>query len=157
MEESLHLYHTGFHELRSPLCWKRRNKRMAQLLLFNIRGDKLRRIRMLSFKLGLRCLEVAPENFSKTLGALCGRAEDIPAVDTDDAPVFGGEMLVMDGLSSAQFHGLLDGLRRERAAVALKAVVTESNARWSAARLYRELSAEHEAMEKLKGKSIHRI
>ena len=107
---------------------------MAQVLLFNIRGDKLRRIRTLSFKLGLRCVSVEPEDFSKTLGALCGRADETPA----------------------QFHGLLDALRRERAAVALKAVVTASNSRWSAARLYRELSAEHEAMEKFKGKSIHR-
>lgn len=125
---------------------------MAQVLLFNIRGDKLRRIRTLSFKLGLRCVSVEPEDFSKTLGALCGRADD----GGDEAPVFGGEMLVMDELTPAQFHGLLDALRRERAAVALKAVVTASNSRWSAARLYRELSAEHEAMEKFKGKSIHR-
>lgn len=129
---------------------------MAQVLLFNIRGDKLRRIRMLTFKLGLRCIEVAPEDFSRPLGELCGRADEAVADGADEAPAFGGEMLVMDGLSSAQFHGLLDALRRERAAVALKAVVTESNSRWSAARLYRELSAEYEAMEKLKGKSIHR-
>lgn len=129
---------------------------MAQVLLFNIRGDKLRRIRMLTFKLGLRCIEVAPEDFSRPLGMLCGRADEAVADGADEAPAFGGEMLVMDGLSSAQFHGLLDALRRERAAVALKAVVTESNSRWSAARLYRELSAEHEAMETLKGKSIHR-
>jgi len=129
---------------------------MSQILLFHIHGDKLRKIRTLAFKLGLRCVEVAPEDFSKPLGALCGRSEAAPAERADEAIAVGGEMLVMDGLSSAQFHGLLDGLRRERAAVALKAVVTESNARWSAAQLYRELSAEHEAMEKLKGKSIHR-
>ena len=135
---------------------ERENAIMAQVLLFNIRGDKLRKIRMLLFKLGLRCVVVAPEDFSRTLGALCGRAEDAPAVRADEAPAFEGEMLVMDGLSPVQFHGLLDALRRERAAVALKAVVTESNARWSAARLYCELSAEHEVMEKLKGKSIHR-
>ena len=129
---------------------------MAQILLFNIRGDKLRKIRPLSLKLGLRCVEVTPEDFSKTLGALCGRADSAEAGVADDALTVGGEMLVMDSLSVAQFHALLDGLRRERAAVALKAVVTESNARWSAGRLYRELSAEHQAMEKLKGKSIHR-
>lgn len=129
---------------------------MPQILLFNIRGEKLRRIRFLAFKLSLGCRVVGPEDFSKTLGALCGRADGAEAGDADDALTVGGEMLVMNSLSAAQFHALLDGLRRERAAVALKAVVTESNARWSAGRLYRELSAEHEAMEKLKGKSIHR-
>lgn len=129
---------------------------MAQILLFNIPGEKLKRIRPLAFKLGIVCREIAPEDFSKTLVALCGRADGAEAGVADDALTVGGEMLVMDSLSAAQFHALLDGLRRERAAVALKAVVTESNARWSAGRLYRELSAEHEAMEKLKGKSIHR-
>lgn len=129
---------------------------MAQILLFNIPGEKLKRIRPLAFKLGIVCREIAPEDFSKTLVALCGRAGEAAADGVDETLTVGGEMLVMDSLSSAQFHALLDGLRRERAAVALKAVVTESNARWSAGRLYRELSAEHEAMEKLKGKSIHR-
>ena len=129
---------------------------MAQILLFNIGADKLRRIRPLALRLGLGCRCVAPEDQARTLGALCGRVEDIPADETDASPAFAGEMLVMDGLNSAQFHGLLDGLRRERAAVSLKAVVTETNLGWSAARLYRELSAEHEAMEKFKGKSIHR-
>ena len=128
---------------------------MPQILLFNIRGEKLRRIRFLAFKLSLGCRVVGPEDFSKTLGALCGRAGEEAADISDAGAAPDGEMLVMDSLSSAQFHALLDGLRRERAAVALKAVVTGSNARWSAGRLYRELSAEHEAMEKLKGKSIH--
>lgn len=129
---------------------------MAQILLFNIHGDKLRRIRPLALRLGLGCRCVAPEDYSKTLGALCGRADEDASDGAAETLTVGGEMLVMDELSSAQFHGLLDGLRRERAAVALKAVVTDTNLGWSAARLYRELSAEHEAMEKLKGKSIHR-
>ena len=129
---------------------------MPQILLFNLSQDKLRRLRPLALRLGLSCRAVPPTEFGKSLAALCGRAEDAAAADGEDALDVPGEMLVMDGLSAPQFHGLLDGLRRERATVALKAVVTESNARWSAARLYRELSAEHEAMEKLRGKSIHR-
>ena len=91
---------------------ERENAIMAQVLLFNIRGDKLRRIRTLSFKLGLRCVSVEPEDFSKTLGALCGRADEAADNGGDEAPVFGGEMLVMDELTPAQFHGLLDALRR---------------------------------------------
>lgn len=128
---------------------------MAQILLFNIGADKLRRIRPLALRLGLGCRCVEPEDFSLPLGALCGREGfETPAAEEGAAP-FPAEMLVMDGLSAAQFHGLLDGLRRERAAVALKAVVTETNLAWSAARLERELAAEHEAMKKATGKSIH--
>lgn len=129
---------------------------MAQILLFNIGAGKLRSIRVLALRLGIGCRVVAPEDFSKTLGDISGREGfAVPAGEPADAAPFTGEMLVMDGLSSAQFHGLLDGLRRERAAVALKAVVTEQNLQWSAARLYRELSAEHEAMKQAKARSVH--
>ena len=46
-------------------------------------------------------------------------------------------------------HKALDALRRAGIRIALKAVVTETNAGWSSARLHRELAAEHEAMRKL--------
>ena len=127
---------------------------MAQILLFNIGADKLRRIRPLALRLGIRCRSIAQEDYGKTLGALSGR-EGYEAAEDGAGTPFTAEMLVMDALSPAQFHGLLDGLRRERAPVALKAVVTESNLSWTAARLQRELSAEHEAMKKAAGKSIH--
>lgn len=128
---------------------------MAQILLFNIGADKLRRIRPLALRLGLGCRCVAPEDFSRPLGALCGREGFEAQAGEESAAPFTAEMLVMDGLSPAQFHGLLDGLRRERATIALKAVVTEANLAWAAARLQRELAAEHEAMKKATGKSIH--
>lgn len=128
---------------------------MAQILLFNIGADKLRRLRPLALRLGIRCRSIAPEEQGKALGTLCGREGFETAGEDASAVPFQTEMLVMDALSPAQFHGLLDGLRRERATVALKAVVTESNLSWTAARLQRELSAEHEAMKKAAGKSIH--
>ena len=127
---------------------------MAQVLLFNIAPDKRRKLRFLLLKLGLGCREIPPEEQGKTIGLLAGYPDGGRDADADAAP-FSGEMLVMDGLDSAQFHGLLDALRRERAAVALKAVVTEQNRLWSAARLFRELSAEHEAMKKAAAKSVH--
>ena len=128
---------------------------MAQVLLFNIGADKRRRIRFLLLKLGLGCREIPPEEHARVLGQLAGKdgfAAEAP--DPAETP-FTGEMLVMDGLDSKQFHGLLDGLRRERCPVALKAVVTGQNCRWTAARLFRELSAEHEAMKKASAKSVH--
>ena len=63
-----------------------------------------------------------------------------------DAPFF-GEMLVLDGLDSQQFHGLLNGMQMLQATVAYKAVTTEHNLSWTASRLFRELEAEHAAME----------
>ena len=128
---------------------------MAQVLLFNIGGEKRKKLRFLLLRLGLEARDVPPEEFSLPIGTLCGRPVAADAEDGGEAP-FTGEMLVMDALSPTQFRGLLDGLRRSRAAVALKAVVTEHNQLWPAARLYRELTAEHEAMKQAAGNSPHR-
>ena len=47
-----------------------------------------------------------------------------------------------------------DYLRQNRCTVALKAVLTQTNAGWSSQRLHRELAAEHEAMRNA-AKSVH--
>ena len=126
---------------------------MAQVLLFNIAGDRRRKLRFLLTKLGIPCREIAPERQASSLGELCGR-EGFDAAEDCGAP-FSGEMLVMDSLSSFQFSALLDAMRREKLTVALKAVVTDTNLGWSAQRLHSELSAEHEAMRRAAGGSVH--
>ena len=125
---------------------------MAQVLLFNIGAEKKKKIRFLLAKLGAACREVPPEDFGRTLGELTGRES---AAADETAEPFSGEMLVMDGLDSNKLRGLLDGLRRVKAPVALKAVVTEQNLTWSASHLYAELCAEHEAMKR--GENAHGV
>ncbi len=125
---------------------------MAQILLFNVAPEKRRKIFVLSLRLGAVCREVPPEDFGKPLAALTGRAE-APAAAPEAAP-FSEEMLVLDGLRDDQLGALLAGLRRERATVALKAVVTERNLEWTPAALARELAAEHAALHG-GGKSVH--
>ena len=71
-------------------------------------------------------------------------AASAPAVSSSD------EMLVMDGLSTTQFHGLLDGLRASRAGIALKAVVTEQNRSWTVSKLHAALREEHERLSQNK-------
>lgn len=117
---------------------------MAQVLLFNIGEEKKKKIRFLLTKLGVACREVSPEDFGKTLAELTGRE----AAAAESAESVSGEMLVMDGLDSRRIQSLLDGLRNVKAPVALKAVVTEQNIKWTASRLYEELSAEHEALKR---------
>ena len=127
---------------------------MALVLLYNINEDaKRHKIGLAAWKLGVAVRSVAPEEYSQPVGALLGLEGFSPA----DAPAeaFEAEMLLMHGLSSAQFSAFLDALRRSRAAVALKAVVTEHNVNWSSAALCRELQKEHEAMKRT-GKSVHR-
>ena len=122
---------------------------MAQVLLYNLSQDKAARIRFLLFKLGIPAREVSPEEQNHPLGYLAGLEGFAAAQEGVEAP-FTREMLVMAGLSSQQFSALLEGLRQSRATVALKAVLTETNAQWSSQRLQRELSAEHEALQRVR-------
>ena len=118
---------------------------MATVLLYNF-TDPQRRVKLLLClrRLGLRALEVAPEEQGRPLGSLLG-LPGFASGGAAEAP-FTGEMLVMHALGPEQFGALLDALRRGGVPVALKAVVTETNLAWSSARLHRELAAEHAAM-----------
>lgn len=118
---------------------------MSRILLYNITGDKLRKIRTAAGLLGLETVEVPPEAFAHPLGHVLGY-EGFAA--SDGAETFTEEMMVMETLSSP----LLDAMRGAGATVALKAVVTEQNVRWSSAQLCRELQREHEAMRALQPK-----
>ena len=119
---------------------------MAKALLFNITGDKRKKLGFLLMQYGVTALEAGPGDHNKPLGILLGK-EGYPASFGLDAP-FSDEMLVLDGLSSEQFHGLLNGMQMLQAPVTYKAVTTEHNLNWTAAKLYRELVAEHEAMNR---------
>ena len=125
---------------------------MAAALLFNFHdAQKLQKIRFALYKLGITGRVVDAADFSQPVGYLCGLEGFSPA----EAPEEGGfsdEMLVLCDLSGAQLDALLSALRRSRAVVALKAVVTEENASWSAKKLHGEIRQEHEAMKGTRAK-----
>ena len=123
---------------------------MKGVLLYNLSKEKLTRLRFLLFKLGLEGRVVAPEEYGLPVGALAGLDGLSPAPEASEAPQedFSEEMLVMCGLSSAQFSGFLNALRQNRCGVSLKAMLTETNALWSSVELHRELRREHEALQK---------
>ena len=133
---------------------------MTNVLLYNISKDKLPKLQFILFKLGLRARQVSPEEYAQPIGYLAGLEGFKPAEAAPEAP-FTGEMLVIAGLSPQQFSAFLNALRQNRCTVALKAVLTEINAAWDSQRLHRELSAEHEALQRVKPtdaekKSAHR-
>ncbi len=120
---------------------------MALVLLYNITDEaKRQRIALSAWKLGIQCRRVAPEDFAQPIGYLLGLEGFSPSGEA--ASPFETEMLLMHALSSAQFTGFLDALRRNRCTVALKAVATEHNVSWSSAALCKELQKEHEAMRR---------
>ncbi len=117
---------------------------MPKALLFNIAGDKRKKLRFLLMQYGIDAVEGRMEDCNKPIGKVLGKAGQYGA-PTMDGPFF-DEMLVLDDLDSQQFHGLLNGMQMLQASVTYKAVTTEHNLGWTSSRLYRELVAEHEAM-----------
>ena len=118
---------------------------MAQALLFNITGDKKRKLQFLLMQFGITAVEGGAGDHAQPLGKLLGKKGAFPP-PTLDAP-FPDEMLVLDDLDPQQFHGLLNGMQMLQAPVTYKAVATEHNLAWTPRRLLRELMAEHEALQ----------
>ena len=89
-------------------------------------------------------LPVDPADFGQPIGALAGvlpRTADAPA-----APL-PGEMLVMAHFRPGMLEGMLQGFRASHIPpVALKAMLTDTNAAWTAPALYAEIAKEHAAM-----------
>ena len=114
------------------------------ILTFNLSDARLAKLRFLCMKLGVAVRPVPAEECNQPIGALCGLAEptDAPAGDA-----FPEEMLVFCHMSDAQVNRFLQTAKQLRfAPVALKAVLTPTNAEWSPARLCAELRQERAAI-----------
>ena len=117
---------------------------MNHLLMYNIPPEKAGKIKAIALRHGFRIRVVQPEEFGRSIAALAGFPE---TQVQGDGTVFSDEMLVMAGFSPALMNRLLQTFRQMKIPpVPLKAMLTETNGRWDSCRLYREISAEHEAM-----------
>lgn len=114
------------------------------LLAYQIEPGKLGKMQVVCLRLGIRVQAVAPADFGQPIGALAGvlpRNPDAPA-----APL-PGEMLVLAHFRPGMLEGLLQGFRAAHVPpVALKAMLTDANAAWTAPALYAEIAREHAAM-----------
>ena len=120
------------------------------LLLCNIPAEKMGVLRLLSVRLGLKLTAVPPERQGLTVEALVNG--DTAEGAADDS--FAEEMLVLCGVGAGAMNLLLAELRRRHVPIALKAVMTPTNAAWTMQQLHAELCREREAMEK--GESAHK-
>lgn len=108
------------------------------VLLFQVAPEKRAKLVVLCRKLKIRLQTAAVSQYDRAIiDILKGES------GTADRPLE-HEMLLMAGLSPVQFRGFLDGFRTNRIApIALKAVLTDTNAQWSAYTLYNHISEEH--------------
>ena len=101
--------------------------------------------------MGVRIKNITPEQTGQTIGYLAGfdGFDEMEPQEGSVAPEIDEEMLVMKNFTNRRIDELLVGLRRAGVPkIELKAVVTETNCRWSFYALYEELKKEREAMTK---------
>lgn len=118
--------------------------------MFNIEKSKAIKIKMLCRKFFMEAKEVSKEDFGCTMSYLLGMSDAGGGAENSD---FSEEMLYFAGFNRGIFGIFLDQLKRQKANVALKAVQTEANVHFTAFELYREISAEREAITR--GTSAH--
>lgn len=107
-------------------------------------------LRLLSVRLGLKLTAVPPERQGLTVEALVNG--DTAEGAADDS--FTEELLVLCGVGAGAMNLLLAELRRRHVPIALKAVMTPTNAAWTVHQLHGELCREREAIAK--GESAHK-
>lgn len=115
------------------------------LLCYNLSGEKMQKIRLAAMRLKIRVRPVEEDEYAQTVAALCGLEEK-----TDAAYVGAGfedEMLVMANFPAGMMNAFLGLFRRMGIApVALKAMLTPTNAAWNSEKLHAEIADEHQAM-----------
>lgn len=121
------------------------------ILTFNLNETRLSRLRFLCMKLGLAVRPVPAEDFCQPISALCGLSAPAEAAQ---AEAFPEEMLIFCHMDNAQVNRFLQTARQMRfAPVALKAVLTPTNAAWTPVQLCAELKDERAAV--MKGEAAH--
>ena len=121
------------------------------ILTFNLTDARLSKLRFLCMKLGLAVKPVPAEDCCQPISALCGLSD--PA-DAAPAEAFSEEMLVFCHMDNAAVNRFLQTAKQMRfAPVALKAILTPTNAAWTPAQLCAELKDERAAV--MQGTTTH--
>lgn len=125
---------------------------MPIVYLYNLDTEKGRKIKALCLLLKIRVRPVNKEEYGLKLSALTGKGA--PEALPGEAQNFDDEMILMVNFTNAMVTSFLQEFRRKGIRpVALKAILTESNADWNSVQLHTELLREHEAM--FGGKTAH--
>ena len=114
----------------------------AMVLAWNLPPKSAGRLRYLCMSLRIELRE--SREGGRPVGELL-RQPDAPLLQ----PVsFDEPMLLMAGLTAAQFNSLVDGLKAPGLPrIPIKAVLTAANRHWTAEALHRELAKERKALE----------
>ena len=121
------------------------------ILVFNLSEARLAKLRFLCMKLGLAVKPVPAEDCCQPISALCGLSEPAEAAPAGGFPE---EMLIFCHMDNALVNRFLQTARQMRfAPVALKAILTPTNAEWTPVQLCAELRDERAAV--MQGTTTH--
>ena len=120
----------------------------ASLLLYGIELDSPqdRTLTMLADSLSLRLVRTNGEDLGKPVMDLIGFGTASVCTKPYDGPAFHVPFLLMAGLNEVQQNRVLSALRSNQTPIDLKAVLTETNRKWSLGALIREVAQEHLAL-----------
>ena len=114
------------------------------VLMYNLDDEKKARIASICALFGLEARDVEKRFYTTPIGALC--QDTMPEMVGAGLVDFDDQMLVMANIQGQRLSLFLDALKTANVRVALKAIVTETNALWDAPTLLQELKREHEAL-----------
>lgn len=104
------------------------------------------RLKAVLVRMGIRIKNISSDQTDQTIGYLAG-LDGFGEQTAGECPVVEEEVLIMKNFSSRRIDELLMNLKRSGVSkIALKAVITDTNSKWSFYELYQELKKEHETM-----------
>jgi len=107
---------------------------------------RIARLKAVLVRMGIRIKNISPDQTDQTIGCLAG-LDGFREQSSGECPVVEEEVLIMKNFSSRRIDELLMNLKRSGVSkIALKAVITDTNSKWSFYELYQELKKEHETM-----------
>ena len=119
------------------------------ILEYNLDKPQKLKLMFVCAQLKIACHSVPREDYNQPIAALAGMRRRAP--ESYDGAGFTDEMLVMVNFTGPLLNAFLNALRQNRATrVALKAVMTPSNADWDSVKLHEEILKEHIAMHQKK-------
>lgn len=112
-------------------------------------STKTAQVKGVLVRMGIRIRNITPDQAVQTVGYLAGlegfEEQPVPV----EVPVMDEEILVMLNFTGSRIDELLVQLKKARIPkIELKAVVTETNCRWTLYKLYQEMKKEHDAVQK---------
>ncbi|MGC6174375.1 DUF3783 domain-containing protein [Lacrimispora sp. 38-1] len=107
---------------------------------------RIARLKAVLVRMGIRIKNISPDQTDQKIGWLAG-LDGFGEQPAQECPVVEEEVLIMKNFSSRRIDELLMNLKRSGVSkIALKAVITDTNSKWSFYELYQELKKEHETM-----------